>query len=399
MAHAQVSQRKVIVLPFEGVRGEQVRTAAEAAIKAEYTLVTEDQAVTAGDRLRVDVGTPEGLNDALKSLRVELLVTGNIEGSGRDAITRVSVQNLAGEELATREIQGPASARDVATVAGEILDAVRNASLTLTERNPQAATQAYEDEPMPSGGNTEVEHPETPSTPSAWSQPFLLPEIAFRLRTRWAVIAPRAQDKFVADLYPDWALDLTMHPFNKAADLSAGLWFNAHGAFSLGLGYQSNNGKNENFQTYQFGIKAGYDINVDDKVRFGPELGFGIDGYGVARPVGVDFPSATYTQLRLGLNARFRVESAFEPHASFAYLWVLDAGDISKLGTNGKDIGGIQLGVGATGKLTETPGGYLTYNVGFSYQYYYLTFKGGPGGSGKDDGIMLSLGLGYWIDG
>lgn len=390
---------RAVVLRFEGWRADQARRAALSGLEDGYELIGEDTLIDTAARIAVDVSTPEGMAAVVENLRVELVVGGFVEGTGRRATTTVWVMDVSGNELTRRTTSAPSGRSGTQDIAAAAAEAAAEAIAVLHRPAP---------EPEPVIAAEPVVDPELdhemlrePDVSGRWNQPIVRALAGLRIRNRTASTSPSPeQNRFDADFFPDIQLLVEVRPLAMAPGAERGLYLAASGGFSGGLNYIRRDGAERGMQLYNFGFDAGYGLVIEEMVELVLSAGFGVDGFELSEAqVGgptPDFSSTVYTFIRPAVQGRFRI---LPPHLLVAEIGfggriVVDSGPIQQLGPDGTSNGGFDLFVGLAG--TVDPG--FSWAARFAYTSYFLGFSGSPAyASGTDEAVQIWLMVGWSI--
>lgn len=399
-AAAQGERPRAVVLRFEGWRAEQARRAALSGLEEGYELISEDTLVETAQRLGVDVSSPEGMATVVENLRVELVIGGFVEGTGRRATTTVWVMDVRGNELTRRTTSAPSGRRGTQDVAAAASEAAAEGIAVLHRPPPEPEPLPVEAEPEPELAPDHGmlrEH----DVSGRWNQPMVRALGGLRIRNRTASTSPNPeQNRFDADFFPDIQLMVEVRPLSMAPGLERGLYIGVSGGFSAGLNYIRRDGAERGMQVYNFGLDVGYGLIIEEMIEVVGTLGFGIDGFELsdAIPTGPapDFLGTVYTFLRPAVQGRFRILPAhmLVAEVGFGGRIVFDSGPIQYFGPTGTSNGGFDLYAGLAG--TVDPG--FSWAARFAYTSYFLGFSGVTAyESGTDEAIQIWLMVGWSI--
>ncbi|AKF08496.1 hypothetical protein [Sandaracinus amylolyticus] len=395
------SRPRAVVLRFEGWRAEQARRAAMQGLEQGYELVPEQALVDTASRLGVDVSTPEGMATVVEDLRVELVVGGFVEGTGRRATTTVWIMDIRGNELTRRTTSAPSGrggTQDIAVAASE----AAAEGIAVLHRPPPEPIEVPRDEPETAHEVAPDHHMmrEDVDVSGRWNQPIVRALAGLRIRNRTAAISPNAeQHRFDADFFPDIQLAVELRPLALSPGAERGLYFAVSGGFSAGLSYVRRDGQTRDMMTYDFEVDAGYGLVLAEMVELVFSAGFGIDGFDLSdwlpTPGAPDFASTLYTYIRPAVQGRIRLvpNHLLVAELGFGGRIVVDSGPIQYLGPDGTSNGGIDLFLGLAGQLDIG----FSWAARFAYQSYFLGFSGMPAvaESGTDESIQIWLMVGW----
>ena len=390
------TQRRAVVLRFEGHRAERARRAVIEALASRVELVEESVAVSTGSEIGVDVSTGEGMARVVEHLRITIVVAGSVEGRGRRATTTIVMLDANGEQLASRTA-GPPTRRELETIGNAAVEAFVEADALLSERehpSPAAAPADTGDE-----GEEEEAPPDT-GAPSGDASPWPPRQVVFlggiRVRTVGSYVRDAAGPThfFGSDAFPEIYLGGDYHPLFDASDLSRGLLFGVQGGFSLGISYLNFMGQVRQMTAFHFRFDVGYGIAPTDFFELVARVGFGLEGVALESPLG--FPSTLYTFVRPAATLRFRlVPELLVLEATLGGRLGIDPGELGAAYGASGGFGGVDLSLGITGSYES-----FTWAARLGYVYMGLAFNGlggtmGNGVGGLDETIEGLFLVGY----
>lgn len=372
------AQKRAVVLPFEGPRSAKARDEVVEALGDEVEVVSSREVEATADRLEADSSSADGRVAISRELEIDAWVEGSVDRKGKSFVLTLSVASGdSGEMNEVGDIKAPQAAfvRKVGaqawdTISGAISQAQRPAKAAEPEPEPEPIARADEDESEeepeeaaeedqpeeegePEGDDEDTERPMALSLDlglGGFSRDFDYTQNLSAL-PRYDIAAP-----------PFARLGLEWFPaahFESGAVAHIGL--RAVGQLAFGLSSSPESGTTTDFSTssnlFEIGARGRLPLGG---FQLAADVSYGVHNYQIdsasANNIEIDplIPSAGYSYVRLGIDAKIALGDSASLGAGIAFLPLLGLGEIetwfpqaSGLGMEGN----INFAYGLTGAL------------------------------------------------
>jgi hypothetical protein len=392
-ADASAASARAVVLNFDGRGGAQARVAVVRAVSGTLDLEPRREVQATARRAGADLGSASGRARVAQAHDLQLILSGRVEGRGAGTRVHILIHDGRGDEIASREVKVPPTARGRRALTEAAKGAVDDALRVLRSRRPIASTppaghDAPEAAAEPHEGDAPGVHPRSPLI-------TVLAGVGGRTRRAEVELTSGARRRYESGVFLEIPVHLDVRPLaGRGGRAASGFAIQADFAMAAALSsVEQATGNQVDTQAYRFAIHTGY-IYPFDRGGLGVLAGYHHEVFDLgANPV---LPSSAYPTLRAAVTGRYDILGPLlyaRLDAGFRYL--LGLGGLAT--AFGADADG--LGFDAQATLGGTHRSGFSYALRLTVEHAILRFDGDaddePGHRGTELGFALGALVGW----
>jgi len=355
VAFAVEGPKRIVVLDFDGAGSTAVRGYVVNALgdHEELDIVPMREVENAASRLGVSFDTPEDYVRVAEDLELSAFIGGSLGRAGKNFRAKIWVRNGATGEVVHEEPWSRKNRAQLKTIEANFWEVMGpHIMASSAPTRVDASAEPAPPPPMMTEESLDTESPkaveEPPSDPS--KHPALIASIGPRLLSRTL----QFDDDPLGNLRSyetkaafEVAIAAQWYPgAHSRSDWLANIGLDVDADYAIGL-KSKERGKSLATTAYELGGGLIVRIPLD---MFEPRirLGYVRHVFDVDTASTVFLPSMTYSSARLGLGTALKIVDALSLDVGLAYLFVLDAGDLTSKSYFPKaDVRGYEAGAGA----------------------------------------------------